>query len=166
MASKRIEDVINDVLEGDSKKNALNFANYLRANEIPLDESDCYWEVKLNGKCMCFILIIDSDDAPGPWTVWSDQEPGTWSTWSDKDEIKEYEDSTVDKHIKEIAWSHVNFCTNCGSGCNPGRSKTILGKNFDNVCKSTMAFTDPDAEALECLKKMLDIRKRDILNSA
>lgn len=165
MANKRIEDVINDILKGDTKKNALDFAAYLRKKEIPLEESENYWEVKYKDKCVCFILIINSDDAPGPWTIWSDQEPGTWSKWSSEGEISEYEDFSVDKHTKEIAWANINFCANCGNGCNPGRSKTILGKRFNNVCSSAMAFTNPDADALECAKKMVDIRINDILNN-
>lgn len=163
MASKRIEDVINDVLKGDSKKNALDFIDYLRSIEIPIEEeSENYWEIKFKDECICMMWISGSADLPGPWTIWSAQTPGTWATWGDC----EYVDFPLDKHIKEIAWKHVNVCGNCGADdCNNvgGLRKNVLGKEFYNLCNSTMAFTDPDAEALDCAKKMVEIRKSDIL---
>ena len=165
MSKKRIEEVISETLEGNSQKNALDLASYLRANEIALEESESYWEVEYKGKVLCFILINGSDQAPGPWTIWSDQEPGTWTSWSDEGYIHEHKDCSVDEHTKKVAWDNVNFCASCGGDCSPGRRKTILGKEFDNLCSSAMAFTNPDLEALDCIKKMISIRKSDILRN-
>ena len=158
---KKIEEVINDVLKGDAQKNALDFVAHLRANDVPLEEADNYWEVKYKGECLCYLFINGSDEEPGPWTIWSDQTPGSWASWDDYS--GKSADETVDKHIKEIAWAHANVCGNCGGSCSPGKSKTILGKTFDNICNSTMAFTNPDAKALTCAKKMIDVRISDIL---
>ncbi len=41
----------------------------------------------------------------------------------------------------------------------------ILGKEFNNLCNSAMAFTDPDVEAMECAKRMVGIRINDILKN-
>lgn len=165
MSKKSIEDVIGDVLEGDAKRNALDFAAYLRINEIQLEESENYWDVRFKGKSACFIWIDGSDQKPGPWTIWSDQEPGTWIAWSDGENRNRCKDPVVDEHIKEIAWANVNFCANCGGDCSPGRRKSVLGKEFDNVCSSAIAFTNPDMEALNCAKKMIDMRMVDIQRS-
>lgn len=165
MSVQKVEDVIKDVLKDDAQKNALDFIAYLRANDIPVEESDNYWEIKYKDKCVCFIFIDGSDEKPGPWTIWSDQESGTWITWSVEDNSSERENFSVDDHIKELAWANVNFCASCGGECSPGKSKTILGKVFDNLCNSAIAFTNPDAEALDCAKNMVDIRISDILKN-
>jgi hypothetical protein len=70
----------------------------------------------------------------------------------------------MDDHMKEIARAHVNFCANCGS-CSPGKRKVIFGEEFDHVCNADMAFHVPDAEALECVKKLLEMRKNEISSS-
>lgn len=165
MSNKRIEDVISDVLTDDAQKNALNFVAYLRANEIPFEESENYWEVKYKDECVCFLWVSGTDDIPGPWTIWSAQVPGSWATWADGEHSsEEFVDIPMDERIREIAWANVNVCGNCG-GCDNvgGRRKMVLGKEFDNLCNSTMAFTNPDAEALECAKKIIDIRIGEIL---
>jgi len=64
--------------------------------------------------------------------------------------------------VKEIAWASVNICTTGHCDSSPGARRTILGKAFDNVCTITLAFTDPDAETLECVKKILLMRKKEI----
>ena len=160
MASRKIEDAINDVLKDGAQQNALDFVTYLRANEIPLDESENYWEVKYRDECMCYLWIDGSDNAPGPWTVWSAQVPGAWPEGDHGHKNIELLESV---QLIETVWANVNICGNCG-GCDKpgGRKKTILGKGFDNVCVSTMAFTNPDTDALKCAKAMIEARKRDI----
>ena len=165
MSARKIEDVIRDVLKGDTQVAALDFISYLRRKEIPFDDSENYWEVKYKDKCVCFILISGTDEKPGPWTIWSDPEPGTWTMWSDSDDYNSCADASVAEHIKETAWKYVNHCANCGGDCSPGQRKSVLGKSFDNLCSSAMAFTNPDAEALQCAKRMIDIRINDILNT-
>jgi len=58
------------------------------------------------------------------------------------------------------------FCDSCTESCGKGTRKRILGKEFDNVCSSSFAFGNPDGDALECVKKLLEMRKRAILEDA
>ena len=105
---------------------------------------------------------------PAHGTIWSDQEPGTWASWSDNGgggDDDEKRDIPIDDHIKKIAWTHVNTCGSCGGDCSPGRSKMILGKRFDNVCNSTFSFPNPNAEAMDCAKRMVESRIGDIAKS-
>lgn len=164
MPNERIEDVIGGVLVGDAQKSAFDFVAYLRANEIPLEESEKYWEVKYMDDCVCYIWIDGSDAMPGPWTIWSAQVPGAWAAWADGVYSGEYVDLPIEKSMKEIAWANVNVCGKCG-GCSSvgGRRKTVLGREFDHLCNSTMAFTNPDKESLRCAKKMVEIRIEEIL---
>ena len=163
MPDQKIENFINEVLTGDAQKNALDFITYLRASEMLFEKGKGYWEDKLywlikhKNEYVCFILVNSSEDKTEPegWTIWSDDSGSNW-----------FENYPLDGHMKEIAWKNVDICGNCG-GCNtPGGSrKTVFGKEFNNVCRTTMRFTNPDAEALECLKKIVEIRKNDILRN-
>lgn len=159
MAGKRMEEWIKEVLQGDAQKNALDFAAFLREKNAVIPEAETYWEIKYNGDCVCFLWIDGADGIPGPWTIWSAQVPGTWAAWGGRN----YEDFPLDQRMKEIAWENVNVCGNCG-GCGNvgGTRKTVLGKEFEHLCNSTMAFTAPNAEALECAKKMVEMRLKDI----
>ena len=109
-------------------------------------------EVRYNGKIVCYMHLDGSPDEPGPWTIWSD---GDYSS--------EHKDFPIDEKIKEIAWANINKCRSCGGKCSPGKNKVIFGKGFDNVCSADMAFYKPNYETLRCVKKLLEIRKREFL---
>jgi len=153
--SKKIEDVITSTLKGDAQKNALELITHLSASEesgycsvTMHDEKDeSGWSVSNLG----FIVINGSDDFPGPWTM-----------WMGVDNIGEHSKAPVDEHIKEFAWSHVAPCGSCGGKCSPGVRTKIFGKDFENTCQSNLMFTNPDAEAVDGMKKIIDIRKNDV----
>jgi len=155
-----IEKVINEKLKGDAQKNALDLLNYLITNEMTVDGDAPCWGINYQGKDVGVFFVTGEEDIPGPWTVWSDD--------NNYDEV---EGILIDKQIKEIAWSHTNICghfssggTDCGCGNQPGKTKTIFGKKFDNICTSTFMFTNPDAKTLECVKKLMELRKIVISN--
>ena len=113
--------------------------------------------VKYKSEYVCFVLINGNEDETEPesLTIWSDDSGSDW-----------FENFPLDEHIKEIAWKNVDICANCGScKSQDGTRKTIFGKEFDNVCRTTMRFDNPDSEAVECMKKMVEIRKNDIINN-
>jgi len=140
------EDRIQDILTGDAKRIALDFAAYVKANEMTAGGD--HGEVTYKDKVVCYVHMDGNLEKPGPWTIWPD---GDFSA--------EYHNVPMSEEMKEITWAHVNYCGNCGAGCSPGSRKVIFGKDFDNVCGSVMAFCDPDAEALECVKELLKMRR-------
>ena len=73
------------------------------------------------------------------------------------------EDFPIKKELKEIAWKHIDKCANCGS-CRGGRRKVIFGEKFDRVCGCTFRIDNPNAEDLEFMKKLVEIRVKEILN--
>jgi hypothetical protein len=165
MFEQKIEDIIGEVLIGDAQKNALDFVAYLRSSEMQFEREKGYWEdkyywgIKYANKFVCFILINSEGKT----------DPESWTIWSDDSGSNTFGDCQLDEHIKEILWKNVDICGNCG-GCshykNPGGTrKTIFGKEFDNVCITTMRFTTPDTKTVECVKKMVEIRKNDILKN-
>jgi hypothetical protein len=160
MPEQKIENFIGEVLAGDAQKNALEFVAYLRTGEMLFERGKGYWEdklywmIKYKDKYVCFLLINGAEDKTEPegWIIWSDDSDSNWFT-----------DFPLDDRIREIAWKNVDVCANCGGCKNPGGTrKTIFGKEFDKVCITTMKFINPDAETLECVKKMIEIRKNNI----
>jgi len=162
MPEHQIENYITEILAGDAQKNALEFAAYLRASEMQFERGGGYWEgklywmIKYKEEYVCYILIgAEEKTDPGPWTIWSDDSGSNC-----------FEDFPLDEQMKEVAWRNVDICGNCGGCGNPGGSrKTIFGKEFNNVCITPMRFTNPGVEALEFIKKMVEIRKDDILGN-
>ena len=160
MFEQRIDEIIGEVLIGDAQKNALEFIAYLTSNEMQFERAKGYWEDKYywviwyKDKIVCFILISSEDKTdPESWIIWSDDSDSDW-----------FADFPLDEHIKEIFWENIDICGNCGY-CSGGTHKMIFGKEFDNVCRTTMRFDNPNAETLKCVKKMVEIRKNDIFRN-
>jgi len=160
MFEQRIEDAIIEVLPVGMQEEALDFANYLRASDMAFERGKVYWEnkyywmIKYESEYVCFVFIGVDEEKDESWTIWSDDSGSKW-----------FEDYPVDNHTKTIAYANVDFCGNCGS-CGGGTTKTIFGKKFNNACRTTFRFDNPDSDAVECAKKMVEIRKNDIMNHA
>lgn len=170
MPEKIIENHINDVLTKKARMSALAFIAFLRENEMQFERGKGYWEdkrywmIKYKSEYVCFILIngygsVRHQDEPEGWVVWSDASDFSTSQW--------YENDFLDEQMKQIAWQNVDYCANCspGSSCYGGVSKTIFEKEYNNVCRTTFRFDNTDIESLECIKKMLEIKKSDILKN-
>ena len=149
--AKKIEDIIKSTLNGDAQKNALELIAHITANDFTItmnDENDeSGWVVPNLG----FIMINGSEEFPGPWTM-----------WMEVNNIGEHSELPIDEHIKEFAWANIAPCGSCGGDCSPGITSKIFGKVFENTCQSNLMFTNPDAEAVDRIKKIVDIRKNDI----
>ncbi len=148
MSEKRIEDAFNEYFTGDTLKNALDFAEFLRANEMVYNGD---YEIHYKSKLACYI------DTPN-------DKSHMWRVWTVGDYSNEYEGFPIDERTKEIAWANVVYCGNCDDvDCDPGKTEIIFGKEFVNVCRGAdnlaMRYKNPNAETLECMKKMVDMRK-------
>ena len=151
MSNKKTE-IFDGVLIGNELENALNFVNFLNANEI-IQTGQHEWYYK--GKCACY---IDTRHESHSWIVWTD---GDYSC--------EQKDFPIDEGTKEIAWANVMKCGNCEDVDCSGKVKTVFGKEFANICNAnnvnmTFMFTNPDAETLECVKKLVLMRQYIIDN--
>jgi len=144
--NKRIKDAFNEFFAGDELKNALDFAEFVRENDMIYDGE---YEIRYKNELACYI------DTPTG-------QQKRWRVWTVGDYSDEFDGFPIDERTKEIARSNVVKCGNC-DGCdrNPGKTEVIFGKEFINVCNGTnnlaMLFTNPDAEALECAKKMVEM---------
>ena len=154
---RKIEEVINDVLKGDTQKNAMELVAYLRAKEFAistLDEKDADTWSGFDVADLCYVNVNGSDQFPGPWTV-----------WIAANNLGQHSEGLADECVKEFAWSHVSPCGSCGGKCSPGTHTTVFGRDFENVCSHNLIFINPDAKTVEGMKKIVDIRKNDILKN-
>ena len=154
--TKQIENYVEENLTGKLKQVALDFIAFLRKSNVEFykDTCDCwndklYYWVKLGEEVLCFIAIKDPDEPEIFWTVWSD-------------DCNAYEADILEDDIRCIGWEHIDFCGHCGS-CGGGKQKTIFGKEFDGVCGCTFRVDNPTVEDLPFLKRMVEIRRNDIL---
>jgi len=164
MSEKKIEDSIGEVLTGEAQENALAFVSHLRANDMLIErfvyhgEDKRHWEIKFKDEIVCYVLLNDPDDETISWTIMPDN--------SSTNRFAEFQ---ADDDLKEIAWNNLNICHNgnCG-GCSQGTGtrKKIFGKEIDNVCGMAYNFTNPDIMALKLAKKMMDIRKSEVIGKA
>ena len=160
MFSRKIEHYIGKHLEGEARQNALDLAAFLRANELTFErckegywKDKRYWYVKFQGEYIGFILVN------GYGSVRHEDEPEGWIFWSDNYNSKVFADFPLDEDTKEIAFEHIDFGT-CGGGI----TVKLFGKEFAPVCNgTTFRFDNPDNEAIDCIKKLVSLRKEDIL---
>jgi hypothetical protein len=145
----KIEDELTAALNGDRLHNALDFIAFMKDNGMTT-HAEHHSAFEYNGEWVCIVCIIPIDGEPG-WVIF------------DNPLTSKFDDFVADEDLKKFAWEHVNICTSCGgsAGCGsqPGRTKMIFGKEFENVCTSETAFWNSDADALGKIKRMIGIWK-------
>lgn len=157
-SEQTIENHINDVLIEDAQKLALDFVTYLRTQKMQFERGTGYWKdkrywmIKYKNEYVCFILVNGYD------SVRHQDEPEGWIIWSDNYNSDLFADFPLDERTKEIAFENVDFGT-CGGGI----TVKLFGKEFSPVCNgTTFRFDSPNAEAVECAKILVELRKNDI----
>ena len=142
---KTIEQVFKKQLSGDTLKNALDFVAFVRAKGWTNDDkysSNFYYM----GEPAFVLLCFENENYPeGEWGIYNYP-------------ISDYEGFPLDESMKEFLWANVRFCKGqCGCPNWPrGGNQTVYGKEFESVCSSTIMFPNPDAEALEKIKALMD----------
>jgi len=159
----QIEDGIREHLTGDRQKNALDFVAYLRENKLnPLWVTPLSWKVILKNEGVCYIKLF-TGGRPG----YDDRMDGDWIINPHGGFKGGYESVFSDEKGKEIAWAYVKYCIGCSRVCvaeEKWRTVSILGKSFDKVCKNVaFNWANPDADAIEYVKKMIENRREEIL---
>ena len=144
-----IADIFNNKLKGDALGNALDFAAFVTSNDLATGEG----QLTYDGQTVCYFHVDGEDEMPGPWTIWTE---GDYSSAP--------EGFPISQQAKETAWANINICASCGGDCSPGKTKTVFGKEFDNVCGAIMVFTNPEKEIQAGLFKILEMRMHIIKN--
>ncbi|MDR1803301.1 MAG: hypothetical protein LBQ94_06795 [Treponema sp.] len=150
-AKPEIEDIISNVLTGNTLKNALNFIAYLRENKInPQWSATNVWKISYKSFSVCFIRLYGAAD-------YHNLKPGSWHIIPF---IGEYKASSLPDELKEIVWANKRTCSNCGK-CALKLEK-VFGKEYDYVCEKSIVFTNPDAKTVDCTKKLIELRRNAI----
>lgn len=157
MVELNIEDYIQRELSLEEQEVAMEFVRFLKENQLSFyKDNDAYWKdkiyywVKREDDCVCFISINNPDKESNHWTVWSDDMGSKW-----------LENEFVGDKVKGTAWKYVDYCKRCGS-CSGGRHKLIFGKEYVDVCGCTFRIDNPKFDDLLFLKKMVQIRIKEI----
>ena len=110
------------------------------------------WKVSYKSNGVCYIKLGNSS--------WQINFSGSFN--------KGYENIFTDDKIKETAWANVKYCVKCNTTCITAQKwvhASVLGKELDNVCKNIrIVMLNPDAEAIECAKKLVEKSCEDIIN--
>ena len=155
-----IEEAINDILRDDALNNALDFAAFLRTNDfLPVwHDSGDGWSIMRADEGIGFIVVNRVEK----WGI----KPRSWTVFFNSCDFDG--DAPANDDLKEIAWTHLNICGHylsggkrCGCGNQPGRRDTIFGKECEHLCHSPLAFTNPDAQTVEHMKKLMLLLKKN-----
>lgn len=155
---EKIKSIVNDISDFELKYNTLDFIDFLNENSVSFEriygywKNQYYWIVKYKNDCVCYILINGTGDEKqfAPLTIWADDSNSDW-----------YEEAALSDELKLMAWNNVDYCVNCGS-CSGGKPKIIFGKEFKNICRTTMRFTNPDRLEFDLIRKLIILRKSSI----
>ena len=161
----KLEDFIATHLNDDLQQDVLAFLDYCKSKKISYPWSSTNtWTLKAKSKSIGSIWIGgekwingkrvtgDLNDGSG-WTV------GTWYT-----ELLQYTDFFEKENLQSVFLNSLKRCSKCSSGCPPYTVK-IFGKEYRNICRSKyldrdtcIQFKNPDAEATEQIKRIIDFR--------
>ena len=144
MSEQSFINIINEKLTGDSQRNALKFIAFCTANEIRLAFNNRDKNGGDFGNNVGYIWI-DGEKPQRPYVIFFN-----YHDFGGED--------SVDNELKESVWTNVNICKRCHDGwetCGGGNDVVFFGKTFENTCNSPLAFTNPDINDLENIKKLL-----------
>ena len=153
---KTIENMLKDNLSGDLLANALDLVDYLKKNGMT-NGTDGDTRFYYKGELMCIFITFKNEHNPSGGLMIFDCP------------LTGHEEFPLNEDIQEFVRAHVNKCGSCGGNCGHeqrGATKVIFGKEYDNLCSSEVAFFDPDAEAIEKIKKLMGLWKYKIDNIA
>lgn len=153
-----LEIVINEFLEGDTLKTALDFIALLKKNKTaPRWSSTNTWNVKYK-----------RNDAKGN-VCYIKAGKGYWNVLFGRGNVEGYEDFAYADALSENTWygkmDYVKRCPGgrCHNNCASGRRKIICGIQYEDVCWCMQViFHNPNGKELECINELIEYRKNDI----
>jgi len=153
----KAEDVIPELLNGETEKAALSFTEFMRENKMPLKwASNNAWKASYKGKSVCYMIV----NANGDWVIRFSQL--TRDKW-----FVDYDDYITGAGLKEFVINNINRRLCPGRECGASKNKTILGKTFDEVCKCwPLYMRNFDGVDLENAKQLVLLIKKYITDLA
>ena len=159
----RIEDVIPKYLDGDIKKDALNFAVYLLENKMKLAWAVTNgWKVMHKGKVIGYIRLPMYEShfrnlKQVEETDWKE----SWVFTPYLHNLSKYEDLVIAQNLKEFVLNGLHYCVPClHRFC--ATERTIFGNKTKNLCLGDLYggmalwYVNPKEAEISCLKKLLE----------
>jgi len=146
-----LEDFIAANLNNELQQDAIAFLAYCNMKKILYKWSSTNtWTMKSKGKSIGLISV----------------ESGSWTVGVGFIELIQYDDFIVNENLHNDILNNIRRCTNCNPFCAPGYTELILGKQYRNLCramyyldeKTCINFTNPNIEAIDKAKRMIDFR--------
>jgi len=152
----KIEDSISEYLDGEKKRNALEFVNYLKENKMsPQWISTNSWKSCYKQKLVCFTRVYPTNS----WMI----RPALYNT-SNPCNPYDFEKFMANEKLEEFIWENLKHCKNC-LPCAPGQTMTIAGKKFHNMCGyHSVQINNPDITTINNSKKILEYKKNIIIS--
>ena len=160
-----LEDFTESFLSGELKQAVTDYIAYCKENKIsyPWGASN-NWYLKFKGKRIGHLRLRIAGMKTGRVDVKKDAWVLSLSINVNAPIYKEFIER---EGFTKIVWKNVKRCEGCLTTCSPGRTMTILDKDFNSVCIGGWGiwFKNPDAETLDCFKKLTDFQKDIITES-
>ena len=159
-----LEVFVESNLNGELKQAVIDFMAYCKENKIsyPWGASN-NWYLKFKGKRIGHLRLRIAGMNTGRVDIKKDAWILSLSINVNSPIYKEFIER---EGFTEIIWENVKRCEGCLTTCAPGRTMTILEKDFDSVCIGGWGiwFINPNAKTLDCFRKLMDFQKSIIIS--
>lgn len=147
----KIEQIIPEYLDGETRRSLEELAAFCRANGIKCPWSATNrWALKYNKQTVGMIYIGARPCLGGGKSY----EKNTWFTT-----IYMVEEVIRREDLAEVIYHNILPCVQGQKSCGKPKIVTVLGRDFQDVCTAAGSiYENPDAEALDCIKKILVYR--------
>jgi len=151
-----IEEVISEYADANIREASAEFAEYMRANKMPLRwASKDRYKALQKKTAICWVDLNQRALNPVKWRI------STVLT-----NIAEYEKFILNEGwqnfiLEKIENAHCKPC-NPNRLCSGGNKLSILGKDFSGICQSIIfhkvmiGFDDPNEEVISRIKKLVE----------
>ena len=159
-AKPKIEEVISEYLDANIREAAAEFAEYMRANKMPLRwASKNRYKALQKNTAICWVDLNQRALSPVKWRI------GTVLT-----NIAKYEKFILDEGWQDFILEKIEnaYCKPCNPDrlCVGGNNLSILGKDFNGICqniifhKIRIDFDDPNEMTVSRIKKLVELEQQ------
>jgi len=161
----KLEDVLNDYLEGDNLQNALHFSSWLRANKMAPQYISGHLD---GGMGMSWAVIYGKKDGKANRVCHIKLYNDSWHICPSGDYYEDFKNNTgLEKEITAT----LNPCyyepdQTCTHKCNSGMGHTMkfFGKEYSKLCIGfTIRLRNLDEQSLEKVKTIIKSRNNTII---
>jgi len=154
----KIEEVISEYVDANIREAAAEFAEYMRANKMPLRwASKDRYKALQNKTAICWVDLNQRALDPVKWRI------SIVLT-----NIAEYEEFISNEGWQDFILEKIVYCKPCNPDrlCSGGNKLSILGKDFIGICqniifhKIRIEFDDPNEEVISRIKKLVELEKQ------